>query len=60
VQGLVNAWALQSVPRSVRRFNKVLHGMFAYAVASDWLGRSPCRGIHLPAATATRRTKLTR
>ncbi len=33
--------------------------MFAYAVASDWLGRSPCRGINLPAVTTTRSRKLT-
>ena len=48
-----------AAPRSVRRRYSTLHAVFAYAVASDWLGRSPCRGINLPAVTTTRSRKLT-
>jgi integrase len=59
VQALVNGWALQSAPRSVRRWYSTLHAVFAYAVASDWLARSPCRGVHLLTVIATRRIKLT-
>lgn len=59
VQGLVNTWTLQAAPRSVRRWYGTLHAIFAYAVASDWLGRSPCRNIHLPPVTSTRRARLT-
>lgn len=48
VQRLVNSWVQHRAPRTVRRHFDVLRAMFAYAVASDWLARSPCRGIKLP------------
>jgi integrase len=59
VQKLVSSWTLQAAPRSVRRWYSTLRAVFSYAVASDWLARSPCRRIHLPAVTSTRRTNLT-
>jgi integrase len=59
VQGLVNSWS-HLAPRTVRRQYGVLASIFAYAVGADWLGRSPCRGINLPAVRSTRRMKLSR
>jgi integrase len=59
VQALVNSWTLQAAPRSVRRWYSTLRALFNYAIASEWLARSPCRMIHLPPVTATRRTTLT-
>ncbi|MGH3429918.1 MAG: site-specific integrase, partial [Mycobacteriales bacterium] len=58
VQGLVNGWCQAGAARTVRRRYGVLRAIFAYAVQADWLGRSPCRGIKLPAVTSTRRTLL--
>ena len=42
-----------------RRTYDVLRAAFAFAVANDWLARSPCRGIKLPQITGTRRHDLT-
>jgi integrase len=58
VQALVNSWGRQA-PRTVKRQYGVLASVFAYAVRADWLGRSPCRGINLPAVRSTRRMQLT-
>ena len=58
VQGLVNAWSATAAPRTVKRRYGVLASVFAYAVSADWLGRSPCRDIHLPTITTTRRMSL--
>jgi integrase len=58
VQRLVNAWIETAAPRTVRRQYGVLGAIFAYAVAADWLGRSPCRNINLPAVTTRRRRAL--
>ena len=55
VQGLVNTWSEKGAPRTVRRQYGVLQAIFAYAIAADWLGRSPCRNINLPAVTTPRR-----
>lgn len=58
VHGLVSTWATSSAPRTVRRRYGVLRAMFAFAVECDWLARSPCRGVKLPAVTSTRRHTL--
>jgi integrase len=58
IQGIVNGWAQTRAPRTVDRQYDVLRAMFAYAVRSDWLSRTPCRGIKLPAVTSTRRRAL--
>jgi integrase len=58
IQGLVNSWCGAAAPRTVRRRYGVLRAIFAYAVQADWLGRTPCRGIKLPAVTGTRRCLL--
>jgi integrase len=42
----------------VRRCYGVLRAIFAYAVTSDWLGRTPCRAIKLLPVTTTRRANL--
>jgi len=55
VQKLVNSWAKGHAPRTARRQYDVIRALFAYAVASDWLARSPCRGIDLPRVEALRR-----
>lgn len=55
VQRLVNAWAKTRAPRTTRRQYDVVRALFAYAVASDWLSRSPCRGIDLPRVETVRR-----
>jgi integrase len=55
VQGLANDLAARLAPKTVRRALGVVRAMFAYAVADDLLGRSPCRGIKLPRVDPTRR-----
>ena len=58
VQSLVNEWSSRIAPRTVRRHYGVLRAVFAFAVENDSIGRSPCRGIKLPAVTTTRRYSL--
>jgi integrase len=58
LQALVDKWSLQQVPRTVRRQYGVVRAVFAYAVASDWLARSPCRGIKLPAVAELDRPQI--
>ena len=58
VQRLVNVWSRHAAPRTVRRRYGVLRAMFAYAATAEWIGRSPCRNIKLPSATAPRRRAL--
>jgi integrase len=58
IQRLVNRWAAVRAPRTVRRDYAVLRAMFGYAVASDWLARSPCRDIKLPAIEPVVRRQL--
>lgn len=59
IQGLVTDWSRRRAPRTVRRTYDVVRAVFAFAVANDWLARSPCRGIKLPRITGTRRYDLT-
>lgn len=59
IQALVSDWSRRRAPRTVRRTYDVLRASFAFAVANDWLARSPCRGIKLPQITGTRRHDLT-
>jgi integrase len=51
VRGAVRLWADEMKPRSVRRVYGALRAVLNYAVENDWLGRTPCRGIQLPAIT---------
>jgi integrase len=59
VQRLVNAWSIGHAPRTVKRNYEVIRAMFGYAVRNDWLVRTPCRNIKLPAVDGTRRYDLT-
>lgn len=51
VRGAVKIWAEVMKPRSVRRVYGTLRAVLNYAVENDWLGRTPCRGIQIPAVT---------
>ncbi|MGH9044264.1 MAG: tyrosine-type recombinase/integrase [Acidimicrobiales bacterium] len=53
IQQLVSCWSSLMAPKTVARTYGTLRAMFAYAVNTDLLVRSPCRGINLP--TGTRR-----
>jgi integrase len=59
VQALVNVWGANRAPRTVRRMFGVLRAVFQYAVHNDYLLRSPCRNIKLPAVHPARRHELT-
>jgi integrase len=59
VQALVNGLTTMLSPSSVRRVYAVVRAVFNYAVETDTLGRSPCRGIKLPKVERARRTRVT-
>jgi integrase len=48
VQGLVTDWSGQMAARTVRRCYDVLRAVFNYAVESDIIARTACRGVKLP------------
>jgi integrase len=48
VQRLVDGWALEHTPSTVSRMFAVVRAVFAFAVASDLVGRSPCAGVRVP------------
>ncbi len=50
VQQLVNGWAEKLAPRTVDRTYGTLRAAFAYAVAAELIGRSPCHDVNLPKA----------
>lgn len=47
VRGLVSAWSATMAPRTVRRTYGTLRAMLNFAVETDRLVRTPCRGIKL-------------
>ncbi len=49
VQRMVNDWSARYRPATVRRHYACLRAIFGHAVATDLIGRSPCRAIKLPA-----------
>jgi hypothetical protein len=59
VQTLVNRLAARLAPATVRRYYAVLRAILTAAVDTDRIGRSPCRGIKLPAAVLRDRHVLT-
>lgn len=59
IQQVVNEWSRHRAPRSVRRDYDVIRAVFAYAVANDWLARTPCRNIRLPSTERAKRFDLT-
>jgi len=48
VQRLVTDWSARYRPATVRRHYACLRAIFGHAVATDIIGRSPCRAIKLP------------
>ena len=48
VQTLVNTWTTRQAPATVVRQYATLRAILAYAVNSDLIARSPCRGIKVP------------
>ena len=59
IQSLVSRWSQVQAPGTTRRTYDVLRAVFSYAVRSDLLVRSPCRGIHLPELIAHERDLVT-
>ena len=59
LQQLVNEWSEKLAPKTVSRAYGVVRAMFTYAVQSDMLVRSPCRGIKLPRIEPRSRQLLT-
>ena len=59
LQHLVNSWTETLAPKTVSRPYGVVRAMFSYAVESDMLFRSPCRGIKLPRIEPRTRRMLT-
>lgn len=51
VTRLVNAWAATSAPSTVLRQYSCLRALLSYAVAGEYILRSPCREIRLPEAS---------
>lgn len=49
VQRCVTEWSTSLAPRSVRRIYQTLAAILNASVLDDRIGRSPCRGIRLPA-----------
>ena len=50
VQAMVNGWVKRCSPSTVVRHYAVLRAIFNHGVNTDLLGRTPCRGIKVPAA----------
>ena len=51
IHSLVSEWSVRMSPRTVRRTYGAVRAALNYAVASDLLFRSPCRGVHLPSVS---------
>ena len=47
VRHLVVAWSTKRAPRTVRRMFGVLRTIFLFAIESDVISGSPCRGVRL-------------
>jgi integrase len=58
IRGLVGAWTARMAPRTVRRTYGTLRAVLNFAVETDRLVRTPCRGIKLPAVEAGARKPL--
>jgi integrase len=59
VQRLVADLGTRLAPATVRRYYAVLRAILTAAVEADLIGRTPCRGIHLPAIERRERHVLT-
>ncbi len=56
IQSLVDSW--RGSPSTIARQYSTLRAMFSFAVASDLIRRSPCRGIRLPQVQLTERPEI--
>jgi integrase len=59
VQRLVRKWSSSFAPSTVRRVYAVLRAILNAAVEADLIGRSPCRGVKLPAVEQQHRHIIT-
>jgi hypothetical protein len=59
VRALVAGWSEGMASRSVRRVYGVLRAVLAYAVETENLVLSPCRGVRLPETTVVQRPVIT-
>ena len=59
IQQLVNEWSRHRAARTVRRDYDVVRAVCSYAVSNDWLVRTPCRNVRLPAVPRAKRYDLT-
>lgn len=58
VRAAVARWTSTLSPKSVHRVYGVLRAVMNFAVDSDWLGRTPCRNIKLPAIAKRKRVRV--
>jgi integrase len=58
IRGLVGGWTATMAPRTVRRTYGTLRAVLNFAIETDRLVRSPCRGIKLPSADGGERKPL--
>src|SRR5207249_8439348 len=58
VRGAVKKWSAQLSPKSVHRVYGVLRAALNFAVDNDWMGRSPCRNVRLPAIAKRARPRV--
>lgn len=58
VRSAVTEWDAKLNPKSVHRVYGVFRAVMNFAVENDWLGRTPCRAIKLPAVPKRRRTRI--
>ena len=58
IQSLVDTWTTNAKPSTVGRQYNVLRAIFEYAVRSDMLLKTPCRGVWLPAVALVTRPQI--
>lgn len=54
LQRVINRWATDQAPRTVRRQFEVVRAVFNWAVNTELIGRSPTAGVKLPARIGVR------
>ena len=59
IQRIINGMASDLRPATIRSYYGTVRSLFGDAVDTDVIGRSPCRGIKLPAARSAERRVLT-
>jgi integrase len=59
VQALVTGWTERQSPSTIHRQYSALRAILTYAVNAEYILRTPCRAINLPALTQRRRHVVT-